>query len=84
MPGPCPELSALTCCPQSREVTFRDKASPKLCSQFMASHNNCFTGNKSRDKSYVLLAGSRRDEAQPLDIFFLCDFQLEKWELIFI
>jgi len=61
VPGPCPNISAVTLHPWSREVKFKDKVSLKLCCPFMVTtYNNGFTGNKTRNKFYILLPGSQK------------------------
>lgn len=76
VPGPCPNLPALTLHPQSCEVKFKDKVSPKLCCLFMVTtYKNCFTGNKTRNKFYILLPGSQKrwslSKFQPYFLFQL-------------
>lgn len=73
VPGPCPNLPALTLHPQSCEVKLKDKVSPKLCCLFMVTtYKNCFTGNKTRNKFYILLPGSqKRWSLSKFQLYFL-------------
>lgn len=71
VPGPCPNLSALTLHPQSREVKLKGKVSPKLCCLLMVTYNSCFTGNKNRNKFYILLPASQKRWSRRFQLSFL-------------